>query len=308
METPDKSEEEGKLWQTITTAALTGLLAVMGTIGAAYLTGHFDLYKTETQNTGTIDLEKLKFANDLVKGALAAQNPANSLKFYADIGLLNSLNVEAVRQYAKNENERLKSGSSTDSVLPDFRGISHSKLWMDKNFFESLAPKATCNVVFPLTTTGNYILAGFGINSNINRLANFLGQIAEETNGFTVLTEFGDDKTLSERYANRLGNGPPESGDGSKYKGRGFFQVTGKTNYQRWSDLSGIDLVSDPSIAENPDVALLVAAAYWTNSGLNALADNNDIEAITRRINGGLAGLSERTAWVKKATDLLEKR
>jgi hypothetical protein len=106
----------------ITTAALTGLLAVMGTIGAAYLTGHFDLHKTETQNTGTIDLEKLKFANDLVKGALAAQNPANSLKFYADIGLLNSLNVEAVRQYAKNENERLKSGSSTDSVLPDLEG------------------------------------------------------------------------------------------------------------------------------------------------------------------------------------------
>jgi putative chitinase len=304
----DNIDNAGKVRSTILTAAITGFLTVIGTFGAAYLTGYFDLSKTEKQNTGTIDLEKLKFANELVKTALAAQNPANSLKFYADIGLLNSLKVEAVQEYARAENERLKSGSNGESILPDFKQLKRSGLWLDKDFFSNFIPKADPNITLAFTTTGNYILQGFGINSNTNRLSNFLGQVAYETNEFQVLAEAGSERELSEAYANRLGNGSVESGDGYRYRGRGFFQITGKENYQKVSQLTGIDLVKDPSVAENSNAALLVAAAWWTNAGLNELADANQTEAITKKINGGLNGLNNRVAVVKRAKDLLEKQ
>jgi putative chitinase len=104
-----------------------------------------------------------------------------------------------------------------------------------------------------------------------------------------------------------MGNGPEDSGDGYKYRGRGYLQITGKANYQRISQLTGIDLIADPSIGQNPQAALLVAAAWWTNAGLNELADANQIEKITRNI-GGLPTLSNRIAQVNHARELLEKR
>ena len=89
-------------------------------------------------------------------------------------------------------------------------------------------------------------------------------------------------------YANRIGNGNEMSGDGYKFRGRGIFQFTGKANYK----LYGI---------ENPNLLLSCndsnvnfACIYWVKNDLNKLADKNDIEAITKRINGGFNGLEDR--------------
>ena len=321
-------------FRTVLTAALTGFLTVVGTIGAASLAGYFDVTKTEKINSGSIDLEKLKFANELVKTALATDNAANSLLFYADIGLLSGLKVEAIKTYAQNENNRIKSGSQSESILPRFGPFSGQGIWLDRSFMADFAPKAKEEIVKSIITTGNYLLQGFGINKNVDRISNFLGQIAYETAGLSVLTESGDfsserliivfpslfdaasaqayanqpEKILSRVYAGKFGNGPEDSGDGFKFRGRGFLQITGRDNYKRLSQQTGIDLISDPNIVGNPDTALLVAAAFWTNAGLNEIADSTGVEAITQKISGSSSGLESKRNFVKRARDLLEKR
>jgi len=93
---------------------ITSILAAIGTLGVAYMTGLFDLKKTDAVNEGQIKLQKLQFSNELIKNALASNNPGNSLMFYADIGLLTELNVSKVQDYAKKENERLEKGGCWD--------------------------------------------------------------------------------------------------------------------------------------------------------------------------------------------------
>ena len=319
-------------WRTVLTAAVTGFLTVVGTVGAAYLAGYFDVAKTDRVNSGSIDLEKLKFANDLIKTALSSDNSANSLLFYADIGLLSGLNVDVVKRYAENENARIKHGVQTESILPSFRSFGGQGLWLDRNFMAAFAPKASEPIAQSIISTGNYILRGFEISKNKNRLANFLGQIAYETQGLTVVSENGDfsaerllqvypnyfdtesakayahqpEKILSRVYANRTGNGPEESGDGFRFRGRGFIQITGRTNYQRLSQETGIDLVTDPTIAGNPDAALLIAVAYWTNAGLNETADLDQTAEITKKISGSDLSTKERRVFVQSAINLLE--
>lgn len=94
-------------------------------------------------------------------------------------------------------------------------------------------------------------------------------------------------------YAGRMGNDQP--GDGWKYRGRGFIQITGKDGYRRASEWTGLDLVKDPDMAAMPLHACRIAADYWRALGLNAFADAGDIKGITTRINGGLTGLDERS-------------
>lgn len=158
------------------------------------------------------------------------------------------------------------------------------------------------------------------------RRAHFMAQLAHETGGFKRLVENLNysaealqrtwpsrfDAAMAKAYARqperianrvyggRLGNGPEASGDGWRYRGRGFIQLTGRDNYARYSHLVFGDdrLVRDPSQAAEPAVAMRIALAYWDANGLNTLADKDDLEGITRRINGGLIGLADRRRWL----------
>jgi putative chitinase len=97
-------------------------------------------------------------------------------------------------------------------------------------------------------------------------------------------------------YANRMGNGDEASGEGWKYRGRGILQVTGKNNYYQCSQFIFSDdrLIDSPELLQTPEYALRSACWYWVNNNLNALADTRDVEALTRRINGGTNGLQDR--------------
>jgi len=93
-------------------------------------------------------------------------------------------------------------------------------------------------------------------------------------------------------YANRMGNGPKESGDGWKYRGRGPGQLTGKENIARCGAALGIDLLTDPSLLERPDIGALSFAWFWVEGNprginLNTLADAGDIDGISDIINIG---------------------
>ncbi|MCU9946880.1 glycoside hydrolase family 19 protein [Pseudomonas sp. PDM13] len=107
-------------------------------------------------------------------------------------------------------------------------------------------------------------------------------------------------------YANRMGNGDEESGDGWRFRGRGLLQITGRGMYQRCGDALGLPLLEQPDLLLQPEQAVLSAAWFWQSNGLNALADAGAFEAITRRINGGLNGLAERKALWLKAQEALE--
>jgi putative chitinase len=102
-------------------------------------------------------------------------------------------------------------------------------------------------------------------------------------------------------YANRMGNGTPESRDGFRFRGRGLIQMTGRGNYAAVSDALKVDFTAKPDLMIEPRHAAMSAAWFWQTRGLNELADdksddddNEDFRQITRVINGGLNGLAER--------------
>ena len=88
-------------------------------------------------------------------------------------------------------------------------------------------------------------------------------------------------------YANRMGNGNEASGDGWKYRGRAFFQITGKNNYTLLSIFTGIDYVNNPDLLLNEADAMISALWYWNTNNLNKYADKDDLDAISDIINIG---------------------
>lgn len=109
------------------------------------------------------------------------------------------------------------------------------------------------------------------------------------------------EKIANRVYANRMGNGSEETGDGWRYRGRGLIQVTGKANYALVSEALDTDFLLQPDLLAMPKFAAFSAAEYWYRNGLNELAkrlggnaDADTFKAITKRINGGYNGLKER--------------
>lgn len=97
-------------------------------------------------------------------------------------------------------------------------------------------------------------------------------------------------------YASRMGNGPEASGDGWRYRGRGYIMLTGRENYERFneSDVCTEDVMRQPDALMKFPLNQVVAGWFWETNGLSELADRDDCDAITRRINGGLNGLADR--------------
>ena len=103
-------------------------------------------------------------------------------------------------------------------------------------------------------------------------------------------------------YANRMGNGPEDSGDGWRYGGRGLIQLTGHDNYHKcMADLE----VDDPEYFETPEGAVYSACWFWNTRNLNAVADTGDIKKMTKLINGGFIGLEDRIKHYQHALHVL---
>ncbi len=145
----------------------------------------------------------------------------------------------------------------------------------------------------------NTAMLRFSINTP-KRAAAFLAQVGHESGQLHYVRELGSDQYLSKydtgTLAARLGNTPVLDGDGQKYRGRGLIQITGRDNYRQCSlGLFGDDrLVFIPQLLEKPQWAAESAAWFWQQNGLNELADRDQFNSITRRINGGLNGLQDR--------------
>ena len=193
------------------------------------------------------------------------------------------------------------------------------------SFFEETSKEKLAEFVEPL----NKLLDDFEINTP-NRIAMFLAQIGHESGGLKIFQEnlnykaegltkifhkyFEDvdpneyahnpEKIANRVYANRMGNGDEDSGDGWKFHGRGAIQLTGRSNYISCGKDLGVDLDANPDYLTTPEGALRSAAWFWDQHDLNELADAGDIEKCTRKINGGTIGLEERTELYKEALAL----
>jgi putative chitinase len=176
-------------------------------------------------------------------------------------------------------------------------------------------------------------IAKFELNTPL-RLAHFLAQAGHESGGFKAVNEnlnYGakgllgtfpkyfntETATLYERkpekianivYASRMGNGDKTSGEGWKFRGRGFIQLTGKANYTEF------DKVVTENLMEQPDLVatkypLLSAAWFFHKNGLHKIADGGATDAvvtsITKRVNGGTIGLPDRIKHFKEYYTLL---
>lgn len=177
------------------------------------------------------------------------------------------------------------------------------------------------------------VMDKFKINTSL-RLAHFLSQCAHESGNFKAIVEGlnyskealmktwpkrfpetlaiqcarNPEKIANVAYANRMGNGTPESGEGYKYRGRGYIQLTGKVNYQAFDKVVEEDIVAQPELVATK-YPLLSAAWFWNNAVLNAKADKGStddvVTAVTKVINGGTHGLDDRLAKFKKFYPLL---
>lgn len=140
----------------------------------------------------------------------------------------------------------------------------------------------------------------FDISTPARRAA-FLAQVGHETMGLRYARELWGPTKAQIGYEGRADLGNTQPGDGSRYRGRGLLQITGRANYATAGAALHLDLEGHPEILEEPEMAALVSAWWWQAHGLNALADEGAFDRITLKINGGHNGATERRALWDKA-------
>lgn len=106
-------------------------------------------------------------------------------------------------------------------------------------------------------------------------------------------------------YANRMGNGPEESGDGYRYCGRGLIQLTGKTNYSLFAESLEISVEEASEYLQTFEGAAQSACWFWESNNLNRFADVGDIKGLTKAINGGFIGLEDRVKHYQHALHVM---
>ncbi len=146
--------------------------------------------------------------------------------------------------------------------------------------------------------------AHYQIDSAV-RLAAFLPQVGHESGGFRWVREIWGPTPTQLRYEGRQDLGNTQPGDGSRYRGRGLIQVTGRDGYrlaaQRMQSLDAPDFEDFPEALEEPRWAAWSAADWWSAHGCNGLADVGEFDQITQKINGGQNGAVDRRARWERA-------
>ena len=134
------------------------------------------------------------------------------------------------------------------------------------------------------------------------RFAHFIAQVAHESGELRYVRELGSGM----KYEGRKDLGNTKQGDGPRYKGRGFLQITGRKNYQMIGEALGLNLIDNPQLLEQPEWAVASAFWFWDRHKLNTWADKDDVMTITKRINGGTNGLADRKKFLLAAKKIFK--
>lgn len=159
------------------------------------------------------------------------------------------------------------------------------------------------------TASLNDVFEKYSINTPL-RVCHYLAQILHETGGFVYKEEVWGNTKAQLGYDTRtdLGNTPELDGDGKRYKGRGDLQITGRTNYKAISKALGVDFLLKPELLITEPYCSLCGGWFWDRNGLNRFADMDNLNAITKRINGGQTGIEDRRKWLLKAKEVLLRK
>ncbi|MFD6896058.1 glycoside hydrolase family 19 protein [Rhodococcus sp. NPDC060086] len=139
-----------------------------------------------------------------------------------------------------------------------------------------------------------------GIDNPVRQAA-FIAQLAVESDSFRTFEEYASGRA----YEGRADLGNTHPGDGERYKGRGAIQITGRHNYEKLSQHTGVDFVAHPELLAAPENAFTTAAWYWTSRDLNNVADTVGIVRVSELVNGGHHALSRRIADFERGLNVL---
>lgn len=198
---------------------------------------------------------------------------------------------------------------------------------------QNICPKTKSPILEPYIEPLIYVAEHYDLLENKKRIAAFIAQVAHESGAFTAVKEnlnYGakglmttfkkyfpseaiakeyerkPEKIANRVYANRMGNGPEESGDGFKFRGRGLIQLTGKNNYTKFAQSLGKTLDETVQYLETPHGAVVSAGWFWDTNKLNIYCDKDDFVGLTKRINGGTIGLADRKHHYELALEMLK--
>lgn len=169
-----------------------------------------------------------------------------------------------------------------------------------EKIIKTIAPNAKPSIVYGLAEAMPEVIKIADLSTPL-RQAHFLAQLAHESAGFRTTTEYASGAEYNGRKD--LGNTAPN--DGIRYKGRGLIQITGRYNYRAMGKELGQDFENNPDLAAQFPWAALTAAEYWKDRNINRYADRDDVRAVTKSINGGYNGLSDRDRLLKIAKTAL---
>jgi predicted chitinase len=127
-----------------------------------------------------------------------------------------------------------------------------------------------------------------------------IATIATEVSAFEPINEYGSKEYFTQMYENRQDLGNNQQGDGARFHGRGFIQLTGRYNYRTYGDLLGISLVDDPDLALDPVASARILALYFARHDIQGQALQKDWVAVRKSVNGGTNGWDRFISVVNK--------
>lgn len=184
--------------------------------------------------------------------------------------------------------------------IPDSNGPNSNNPYIKTEFLSIVGDTVRTNAIF------NYMASPSTIYPTCWERASFLSQLTHESNYFLQGEEVGAESSFAVND-NRADLGNTQAGDGAKYRGRGFIQITGRANYAAAGLALGLPLVDNPELAAMPSNAIKIAIWFWNNRTLSQHADGTfySYSMLTWKINGGLADMDKRTNLLKKASQVL---
>jgi putative chitinase len=202
---------------------------------------------------------------------------------------------------------------------------------LTKAQLQTIFPKALESDLDAFIKHGEQALKDSGLLDGVTRLQYFLAQLGHESRGLTSREESlnysanrlmevwpsrfptlevakqyerNSEKLANFVYGGRMGNNT--TGDGYKFRGRGYIQLTGRDAYRDVGKIAGLDLEANPELAADPDYAIRIACAFWTWKAINKACDVGDFTAVTKKINGGINGLTDRIDWLGKVKTVVK--
>jgi putative chitinase len=156
---------------------------------------------------------------------------------------------------------------------------------------------------------GNFRIMEENLNYRAPTLLKLFPQNPKRVWGFTpesaAAYERQPQKIANRIYGNRMGNRDEASGDGFRFRGSGFLQLTGMNNFYHAGQALGVDFIMQPELVRTPMYAAQTAGWFWQTHRLNQYADSGDILTMTKRINGGTIGLEDRKKHIEHALHVL---